>query len=552
MSAIVTDLRTIRNEADSTTGWTGNTSVFTSDPDPVESTGSLGVNVSNAVVEAYHTGAAIDLTDSLVSIWALGLGAMRLTSNTGIALLLGDGTNRVSFHVAGSDIAAFRHDTGPVNWQCLVVDTQSLPTSFNAIAGSLGSLNLGAITQIGVTFGTLQKALGGRENCFIDISRYSTSTEVLRISGGTSGDPGNFLDAVELDRSTDNQRAHGVIRELGANLFGVQGPIQFGEPTGSNSSYFFEENSTLAFEDRGVRANRYRITIRDNGVGTTYFQLGQKLGSGTSAMGSNGCILSASGIEGVIFDAGTDTNVTDVFIYGTTFNEFTGGLFFREGHEVIGCTLNNCATLDANGATLVNTKFSSPLSLIEYGSIGTVRPLALLWDYNLDTDGKLDGCEFISSGLGHAIEFGSDTPSTISLRNLSFSGYGADGTNDAAIYNNSGKSITIQTSGSTGITVRNGAGASTVIENVQTFTLTGLVPNTEVRVYRKSDGVELAGVENSGTTFSFDYNYTGDVDVDVFIHNIEYVWIGIESTLTANGVTIPIQQRFDRNYVNPD
>jgi len=97
-----------------------------------------------------------------------------------------------------------------------------------------------------------------------------------------------------------------------------------------------------------------------------------------------------------------------------------------------------------------------------------------------------------------------------------------------------------------------GTEISTVIDITDTlrhFTLTGLQPNTEVRVYRASDGVELAGVENSATSFDYAYNYTGDVPIYVNILNVQYEWMQINTTLTNSSTSIPIQQRFDRNYV---
>lgn len=83
------------------------------------------------------------------------------------------------------------------------------------------------------------------------------------------------------------------------------------------------------------------------------------------------------------------------------------------------------------------------------------------------------------------------------------------------------------------------------------LTLTGLQPNSEVRVYKVSDGAELSGVENSGTTFSFNYEYTSDIAVYIVIHHQEYVYQMIEATLSASDTSIPIQQQFDRNYKNP-
>lgn len=89
------------------------------------------------------------------------------------------------------------------------------------------------------------------------------------------------------------------------------------------------------------------------------------------------------------------------------------------------------------------------------------------------------------------------------------------------------------------------------------YTLTGLQPNTEVRVYATtagsgfSIGDEVAGVESSGASFSFNYTHSGDFNADIVIHSLGFVHQRVSVTLTASDATLPVQQRVDRNYSNP-
>lgn len=89
------------------------------------------------------------------------------------------------------------------------------------------------------------------------------------------------------------------------------------------------------------------------------------------------------------------------------------------------------------------------------------------------------------------------------------------------------------------------------------LTLTGLVAGTEVRIYEYTGPItgtetELAGIENSGTSFTYNYQYGGsDVDVYVVIHKEDYVWQSLNLTLSNANNSIPISQQFDRNYDNP-
>jgi hypothetical protein len=84
--------------------------------------------------------------------------------------------------------------------------------------------------------------------------------------------------------------------------------------------------------------------------------------------------------------------------------------------------------------------------------------------------------------------------------------------------------------------------------SVTTLTLTGLQTNTEVRVFTAGTITEVAGVENSGTTFTANL---ADSSVDIVIHSIGYEYQKIEGADTSSNLTLPIQQRLDRNYRNP-
>jgi hypothetical protein len=94
---------------------------------------------------------------------------------------------------------------------------------------------------------------------------------------------------------------------------------------------------------------------------------------------------------------------------------------------------------------------------------------------------------------------------------------------------------------------------SVKINNTVNVTLTGLItsPATEVRVYEAGTTTEIDGVEDEASG-SFIFSAEASSDVDIIIHNVEYVPIRIESfTIPSTAVSIPISMRFDRNYSNP-
>jgi hypothetical protein len=82
--------------------------------------------------------------------------------------------------------------------------------------------------------------------------------------------------------------------------------------------------------------------------------------------------------------------------------------------------------------------------------------------------------------------------------------------------------------------------------------LTGLQTDSEVRVFRISDGFELGGTESSGTTFTLNYDYYENTDIIIVIHHLNYLPIRLEDqVLDGTTLTIPVQQTFDRQYSNP-
>lgn len=455
MAVTVTDNRTTWDAADSTTNWTGGTvTLVTADPDPIEATGHIGNVVSSTTVDCYFASnplsGLVNLTNKLIYAWALPLGAMDTLANGGVAILIGDGTNRVGYHLAGSDTAVFRHNSGQPTYQCLVWDEASRPATTTTRAGVLGNLNVTVIYQIGVMFKTLAKSKGGTANCFVDIIRIlDTSVNngcALTISGGTSGDPGTFAQIAAEDSSVANVKAHGVVRLLGSGAVGVQGPLRFGD-TASGSSWFEDTNTTVVFEDRGLAASRYKIFITDNGTGTTTFRLGTKVGSGITATGANGVTITGGSNVNWQFDASTDTDVTDVFIYGSTFNRATQGVSFRSGHEFIGGIISASGAITLNGATFVNNSV--------VGSTVAADASAVIWDVATDPDTFLHGTS-ITKGTNahHAIEFGTTSPTSMTIRDMNFTSFtNTIGDNAAPLYiKRTTGTVNITASGCSGLT----------------------------------------------------------------------------------------------------
>jgi hypothetical protein len=162
-------------------------------------------------------------------------------------------------------------------------------------------------------------------------------------------------------------------------------------------------------------------------------------------------------------------------------------------------------------------------------------------------------CTFVSDGSNHALEL--TTAGTYSFSKNVFTNYAViDGvTGNESVYNNSGGLVTLNVTDALSPTIRNGAGATTVVNNNVAITFTGLKDNTEVRVYASGSITELAGIENvtAGTVDdrSFTFSLAAGTSIDYRIHNLDYEIIQIYAySLPATATTLPFQQRLDRWY----
>lgn len=126
-----------------------------------------------------------------------------------------------------------------------------------------------------------------------------------------------------------------------------------------------------------------------------------------------------------------------------------------------------------------------------------------------------------------------------------------DGTTNAAFYNNSSGSIVLNVvGGGDSPTVRNGTNASTTINNAVSLVFSNIVSGSEVRIL--SGTTELAGTQESSTTFEYTYNYIAGTFVDLVVLHLDYRYLKVSSIeLPASDATIPIQLQIDRVYSNP-
>jgi hypothetical protein len=110
----------------------------------------------------------------------------------------------------------------------------------------------------------------------------------------------------------------------------------------------------------------------------------------------------------------------------------------------------------------------------------------------------------------------------------------------------------INNNGSNASIVSTPYGGTVNIINPASVNLVGINSNSEVRAYVGTDpatATEVAGVENSGTSFNFTHQEGGN-DGFIVIHSLGYQTVRLPITYQSVDQTIPVQQILDRQYEN--
>ena len=481
MAISITDNRIVLTESDATTGWTSTDgpTVFTTGPTPIEASGCLGLQASADIQNAYIAITSDDYSaGGSLFVWMTNRAAFDTTVNGGFGVQVGDGTNRIAYHVGGSDGTGFRHEVGPVNWANFQIDLANKPANFTAIAGAEANLNEAAITQVGVYFETIAKSVGGADNCFWDIIRFADNGVGIEVSGGTSGTPETWEQVTIEDRNESTLRAHGIIRKVGAGAYSIQGNISVGDATGTAATYINSVGETFLWEDRGQSANNYyRFNAAGNGTGVTDINYD---GSVWTCPTSGSIDVSDVNVDA--FDV--RTSVITGFDQGIN----TGGV----SNVWTGNTYIGCGTLITTGTDLTGSSFS--------GFPGVADDSQVFWNSTADPDGELDGCAFtMGANDTHAIEFPTGMNSgSITIRDCVFTGYSATADVNASTFNvlATTGTLTINIIGGSGnVGVKSAGCVVTVVQNPVSLAMT-VQDTAGVKIQNARVFVEVANGNN--------------------------------------------------------
>lgn len=383
-----------------------------------------------------HTGS----TRRLVFIKAYVSDAFDLNTSEGLRITVGSSSaNTVKYNFAGSTATNDAHLSYPAQGGYILAPID-VTDSFWPIT-TTGTFDDTAVDYYGIQ-GAWIVGTAKAENIAMDAIDVGTG---LYLVGGTSTDPdASFTTYVEKDQDINTNR-WGCCSGAGDNV-NAWSVLRAG-----GAIEFFDETSVVSFKD-GYHGAGLTGVLHELDTAASTFTMGALL------IG-----------EGKLYNSGAIDTRPDYTVTGTTMTadyNLTGTL--RNFRNVV---LNS--KVHADGAAIEAQLITQASAHVENSTIQTnaLTNTAVWVTPTLGTSTGLHDCEFVQTGVGHALEI--TATGTHDFQDLTFTGYGgtagsnltaSSGAADAAIYNSSGGAVTINVNGTgNSPSIRNAAGSTTTV-----------------------------------------------------------------------------------------
>lgn len=357
-------------------------------------------------------------------VWILGAtpGLCDTRDNHGISACIGDGTTAfVKFHVNGGDTLPLG---GGQVYAVRFVNTAS--TNLRTLVGSPSTTP----SFIGGGLSTTGSVKGA--NLGVDGARIGTGYD---ITGGTGADPEATFGGILTD---DTSTSEGIFQPAPGGYI-LQGKLRIGSST--TECEFLDSNALVALKDTIHSLSNFTEILVEHASTILTLQNVTFFALGTTNTGRFEAITSSATI-----------NLTSCIFQGF------GVTVLGTGSSCLNCTWVGSDIITANGASMIGTTVS--------GFEGTADTSPLIWDVATDPTTALSDMTFTKgTAATHAIEFGTNSPLTMTINDMTSSGYNAsNGQNDSTFHvlRTSG-TVTINVVGGTGNFTYKTAGATVVI-----------------------------------------------------------------------------------------
>lgn len=362
-----------------------------------------------------------------------------------------------------------------------------------------------------------------------------------------------------------------VIQQSGGDGLLSYVPIQIG---GTDAVYFSIDAASLQFP-RNYTASLKEIAFHApiNTVGISY--AGK---SGDTIMHTNSVVTSPSGYYWEINSAATSAAswdfdglvVVNALVTLRPVTTFTGMTF----SEVQSITTNASSLAESTivASPEVTAAGASFASCLFERSTGTNGALSITGATQTALQTELDKITSTAFNLNttplgalRIIKTGTAGPITLNMSSNTFSGNTADIRWEAP----AGSNLTFNLTSTANPSTFSATNSNTVtFSNPKTFTVTNVTTDSEVRIYRASDSVELGGAETVSSSPSgvsnvavsadpdnsgrfrvvYSYNYSVDTPINVVVFNVEYQPIFQATTLKSTDSSLLVSQITDRQY----
>jgi hypothetical protein len=327
-------------------------------------------------------------------------------------------------------------------WICYVIDPQSAGNNTS------GSYSAASVRYFGGVIKTTTSAKG--QNLGIDQISYGRGELYVSGTVTTAGEGFKEITAVAFDSAKTNR--WGIIT-IKSGIFYVKGKIIIGHATADTT--FSSRGEVVIFETPSYKETTNVVkAIPDASVGgttgadgkTTYLGIGFIGGSGATAIDFGVIVGTDSGRSGPTFKVAENAGLTTpgrtlatvtasndamaLSQYATNYIGFEGAINLggtnTAGDDAYVTNFNGCGNITAN-VELDNSFVLSPVVV--------ANTSAVIWNDNTDPDGLLDNSTFTKGTTDHhAIEFGTGSPISLTLRGLNFSGFNASQDVNASIF----------------------------------------------------------------------------------------------------------------------
>ena len=532
-------------DGETTTGWTavklegagggpnaiqsvGSTDLFVEGSDAIETTTN-----KQRVLLTHSPGGSYDFTsggtgsgttkipNGLFWIWGtfLASGTMFTQANGGFQIMLGDGTNRAFWNVAGSDtyLGGFK------KW-AISIDLANRFTTDDT-----GTVQIGNITEFGMV-----TDVGGATTRFANfvVDAYDIGTG-LTFTGSTVSDS-LFLESFNAQDATKI----GILQNSNGIIF-AQGNLEF---DGTSQTSIGE---TMVFTDTVLDAD-YNYNLAFTGSHTL---------TNTSITGSAGVTYSfdSSGATSFTMSGGALSKI-NTLDFGTS--DSVSNVVISDGTTI------NIAN-DPSGCSFVN---NGVVALASTGTLTSCTVTPTTASTTASTAPSIDqyiGCTFVGDNTGHAVEMTQTSVDGLTFNwDCQTSGYDA-GTTGSPVSTTSTGNETIYVKATTGTmtinvsstatvpSVRSDGATVNVVAGQATLTISNVVSGSDVVIRSQGTTTKIQDDQDiSGTTSTYTYTYSAGTFVDIAVYSEGYVPYFVNGyELGSASATLPVSQVVDKNYV---